>query len=225
MSNSNWPKQEGVVEQTRGGAPSQPAGGVASRADRRKLEEGLRAACAALYEEHKDSVSREITRWLRAQTDPSLVSDIHQEVFAKVCKRVHEGRAVPPEAGEQLLTLARNEVRIQTRSRARQRVDGEPVEEEVPASRPGPVEQYESAEEEAMEKEVMDLTLARMRPEWAVAMRMVYFGGMSYADAAAQLGCSEEALHGRLQRARWSFVEEGRRVVNLLQGSRRPPRR
>jgi RNA polymerase sigma factor (sigma-70 family) len=222
MSNSNWPQQEGVVDWTPDAAGEEESM-AASRAAERKRDERLRAACAALYVEHKDSVSHEITRWLRARTDASLASDIHQEVFAKVCGRIREDLAVPPDVGEQLLTLARDEVRIQTRSRARQRVDGEPVEEMVPTSDPGPAEQYDSAEEEAMRKEVEESTLARMRPEWAVVIRMVYFGGMSYADAAAQLGCSEEALDGRVQRARRSFVEEGRRLYSLLQRSRRPP--
>src|SRR5262249_55776143 len=59
--------------------------------------------------------------------------------------------------------------------------------------------------------EVLDAELDRLPERYRVPLWLVYWQGVSHADAARQLGLSAGALHGRLERGRRRLADRLRR--------------
>jgi RNA polymerase sigma factor (sigma-70 family) len=164
---------------------------------RARIVEDPEVPCATVDEvhhRHRVFVLRQIQLRLRSWASRRLVEDIFQGV-------------VPYPVRPVLDDLVYSEVRIQTRSEARQRVDGEPDEDAVPTSQPDPEQQVAQAEDSAARKGLLEIAFCRMRPDSAALIRMIELEGLSHEQAAERLGCSTGALAQRLRRARQSFSQ------------------
>ncbi len=129
--------------------------------------------------------------------DRHLAEDAVQEAFAKAA--VHLPRLRKPEQfGSWLATICRNEARNLARTRRASRSDGESPVQETPAG----------ADETG---EAVKAALNQLPAEAREVIFLRFYDGLSYDRISAVLGISEQAINGRLRRAKQKLAEHLRR--------------
>jgi RNA polymerase sigma factor (sigma-70 family) len=185
---------------------------------RRYLDQRDHDAFRGLVERHGPAVLGECRRRLR---DPHAADDAFQAVFLVLARNAKSVRR-PEALAAWLYGIAR---RVCAKARAaRARRAG--VESQVTLCGPAadPAETLSAREL----LEVLDAELDRLPERYRVPLWLVYWQGVSHADAARQLGLSAGALHGRLERGRRrladrlrgrGFAPDGAERVVLMAGS------
>jgi RNA polymerase sigma-70 factor (ECF subfamily) len=129
--------------------------------------------------------------------DRHLAEDAVQEAFAKAA--VHLPRLRKPEQfGSWLATICRNEARSLARTRRASCGHGESPVQETPAS----------ADETG---EAVKAALNQLPAEAREVIFLRFYDGLSYDRISAVLGISEQAINGRLRRAKRKLAEHLRR--------------
>jgi RNA polymerase sigma-70 factor (ECF subfamily) len=131
--------------------------------------------------------------------DRHLAEDAAQQAFAKAA--VHLPRLRKPEQfGRWVAAICRNEAKDLARVRRGVQIDDEspePVEEVGPESDEG---------DEAVKK-----ALGRLSAEAKEVVYLRFYDGLSYEQISAVLGISEQAINGRLRRAKRQLAQYLRR--------------
>lgn len=129
--------------------------------------------------------------------DRHLAEDAVQEAFAKAA--VHLPRLRKPEQfGSWLATICRNEARNLARTRRASCVHGETPVQETPAG----------VDETG---EAVKAALSQLPAEAREVIFLRFYDGLSYDRISAVLGISEQAINGRLRRAKRQLAEHLRR--------------
>jgi RNA polymerase sigma factor (sigma-70 family) len=161
-------------------------------------------ACLQRFVEHRDEeafaelvrrngplVLRAIRSVLR---DPAAADDAFQTVFLQLARRATGLTASRSLAGWLHTTAVRTAGSIR-RAEARRRRH-EHLAQSVRITQP-------PADPTWLEvREVIDAELARLPEKYRLPLLLCYIEGLTYSEAAARLGCSSGALHGRLERGR-----------------------
>ncbi len=131
--------------------------------------------------------------------DRHLAEDAAQQAFAKAA--VHLPRLRKPEQfGRWVAAICRNEARDLVRMRPGSSVDGE---------LPEPMHEGGSELDEA--GEAVKKALARLSAEAKEVVFLRFYDGLSYEQISAVLGISEQAINGRLRRAKKQLAQYLRR--------------
>ena len=131
--------------------------------------------------------------------DRHLAEDAAQQAFAKAA--VHLPRLRKPEQfGRWVAAICRNEARDLVRMRPGLSADDEPVE---------PVDEGGSELDEA--GEAVKKALGRLSAEAKEVVYLRFYDGLSYEQISAVLGISEQAINGRLRRAKRQLAQYLRR--------------
>ena len=126
--------------------------------------------------------------------DRHLAEDAAQQAFAKAA--VHLPRLRKPEQfGRWVAAICRNEARDMVRGRRE-------VQAEEP---PEPVEQTGPEPDEA--GEAVKKALGRLSAEAKEVVYLRFYDGLSYEQISAVLGISEQAINGRLRRAKRQLAQ------------------
>ncbi len=129
--------------------------------------------------------------------DRHLAEDAAQEAFARAAVHLPKLRKAD-QFGPWVAAICRNEARNLARARREPHSDGEaPVEK--PLSRAG-----ESGE-------VVKKALNRLSAEAREVIFLRFYDGLSYEQISAALGISEQAINGRLRRAKRKLAQYLRR--------------
>jgi len=138
--------------------------------------------------------------------DQRDADDVFQKVWIRLDRRIR-AEGMPHPLAPELRRFVVDAVRNQVRSRKRRRTDGEPDSDVMPSSKPTPEQQLGLAEEDAARRDRVQATVARLTPAQAEILQLAHVGGLSYADIAAIVGSTVEAVTARLHRARLRFKE------------------
>jgi RNA polymerase sigma-70 factor (ECF subfamily) len=131
--------------------------------------------------------------------DRHLAEDAAQQAFAKAA--VHLPRLRKPEQfGKWVAAICRNEARDLVQVWRRSQVDEEPPEP-VAGGRPEPDEAGEAVKK----------ALGRLSAEAKEVIYLRFYDGLSYERISAVLGISEQAINGRLRRAKKQLAQYLRR--------------
>jgi RNA polymerase sigma-70 factor (ECF subfamily) len=131
--------------------------------------------------------------------DRHLAEDAAQQAFAKAA--VHLPRLRKPEQfGRWVAAICRNEARDLIRMRRGLQVD-EDLPELVDKGRPEPDEAGEAVKK----------ALGRLPAEAKEVVFLRFYDGLSYEQISAVLGISEQAINGRLRRAKRQLAQYLRR--------------
>lgn len=128
--------------------------------------------------------------------DRHLAEDAAQQALAKAAVHLPKLRR-PNRFGQWVATICRNEARELARSRREAPVEAALVEEGGPA-----VDECGPAVRRA---------LARLNPQAREVVYLRFYDGLSYDRISAVLGISEQAINGRLRRAKRKLAEYLRR--------------
>lgn len=129
--------------------------------------------------------------------DRHLAEDAAQEAFAKAAAHLPKLRRAD-QFGRWVAAICRNEARDLAQARQRPRVEDETVVEEAPPST-----------DEA--GEIVKAALGQLPPEAREVVFLRFYDGLSYDQISAVLGISEQAINGRLRRAKRKLAEHLRR--------------
>jgi RNA polymerase sigma-70 factor (ECF subfamily) len=129
--------------------------------------------------------------------DRHLAEDAAQEAFAKAAVHLPKLRKTD-QFGYWLATICRNEAKNLSRVRRKTRIDDEIAGEGPPAG----------ADETA---EVVRAALKGLPSEAREVVFLRFYDGLSYDQISAVLGISEQAINGRLRRAKKRLAEHLRR--------------
>ena len=131
--------------------------------------------------------------------DRELAADLTQDVFVKVLSRIDtldDPRAFP----SWLFAIARNEVYGHFRKpRVQSSIEAEDVWETQT-----PVDVVIASERAALVRGLVQT----LRPAYREALLLREFEGLSYAEIAAVVGCTETAVKARLFKARRALLEK-----------------
>jgi len=131
--------------------------------------------------------------------DRHLAEDAAQQAFAKAA--VHLPRLRKPEQfGRWVAAICRNEARDLARTRRGFQADEELP---MPADEAGP-EPNEAGE-------AVKMALSRLSSEAREVIFLRFYDGLSYEQISAVLGISEQAINGRLRRAKRQLAQYLRR--------------
>jgi RNA polymerase sigma-70 factor (ECF subfamily) len=131
--------------------------------------------------------------------DRHLAEDAAQQAFAKAA--VHLPRLRKPEQfGRWVAAICRNEARDLARARREVQVDEEP---------PELVERNGSELDEA--GDAVKRALSRLSAEAKEVVFLRFYDGLSYEQISVVLGISEQAINGRLRRAKRKLAQYLRR--------------
>jgi RNA polymerase sigma-70 factor (ECF subfamily) len=129
--------------------------------------------------------------------DRHLAEDAAQQAFAKAAVNLPKLRKAE-QFGGWVAAICRNEARDLARARRAPRSDdGPPVA-------PGPADEDES-------REVVREALARLPDEAREVIYLRFYDGLSYDRISTVLGISEQAINGRLRRAKKRLAQDLRR--------------
>jgi RNA polymerase sigma-70 factor (ECF subfamily) len=131
--------------------------------------------------------------------DRHLAEDAAQQAFAKAAVHL-PGLRKPEQFGRWVAAICRNEARDLARVRRGVQIEEEPPE---PAEEAGP-ESDEAGE--AVKK-----ALGRLPTEAKEVIFLRFYDGLSYEQISAVLGISEQAINGRLRRAKRQLAQYLRR--------------
>ena len=129
--------------------------------------------------------------------DRHLAEDAAQQAFAKAALNLPKLRQAD-QFGGWLAAICRNEARDLTRARR------DVPTEAAPMTRPAEAERYEASE-------AVRAGLKRLSAEAREAVFLRFYDGLSYEQMSAVLGISEQAINGRLRRAKRKLAEYLRR--------------
>jgi RNA polymerase sigma factor (sigma-70 family) len=146
-----------------------------------------------LFADHMDAV----LAYALARTDPESAKDAAADAFLVAWRRIHE---VPDPARAWLLGVTRRTLAGQHRSRRRQRQ----LVERIVALGEVMRDQLETVPEIAG-RSVLARALAGLRSRDRELLCLIAWDGLSNAEAAEVLKCSQNALGVRLHRARGRF--------------------
>jgi RNA polymerase sigma factor (sigma-70 family) len=161
---------------------------------RRYLDHRDQDAFRALVERHGPAVLGECRRRLR---DSHAADDAFQAVFLVLARNAKSVRR-PEALAAWLYGIARRVCAKARAARARRAEVESQVTLRGPAADPA---------ETLSARELLDAELDRLPERYRVALWLVYWQGVSHADAGRQLGMSAGALHGRLERGRRRLAE------------------
>jgi RNA polymerase sigma-70 factor (ECF subfamily) len=178
------------------------------------LARGDAGAVDAFYEAHVDAVYEFV--FFRVGRLREEAEDVTSETFMTALRRIgsFEGRAP---IGTWLRGIARNKCRERARLRARRRLRGDVSLDAwsleslaLLDERELPPHVLESAETAA----AVTATLAQMPERYRGLLVGKYVDGLSFAEIAAQRGCSPKAAESMVQRAKVAFA----RVLRVVSG-------
>jgi RNA polymerase sigma-70 factor (ECF subfamily) len=129
--------------------------------------------------------------------DRHLAEDAAQQAFAKAAVHLPKLRKTD-QFGRWVAAICRNEAKDLARARQGLRTDGELMMQEGPS---GPGESAEIVKE----------ALARLPAEAREVIFLRFYDGLSYDQISAVLGISEQAINGRLRRAKRKLAQYLRR--------------
>ena len=129
--------------------------------------------------------------------DRHLAEDAAQQAFAKAAVNLSKLRKTE-RFGSWLAAICRNEARDLARDRRELPIDDEPP---VVEGRPDPDESYTTVRE----------ALDRLPAEAKEVIFLRFYDGWSYGRISAVLGISEQAINGRLRRAKKRLAQYLRR--------------
>lgn len=129
--------------------------------------------------------------------DRHLAEDAAQEAFAKAAAHLPKLRQADL-FGRWVAAICRNEARDLAQARQRPRVEDETVVEEVPPSTDEAGERVKAA-------------LNQLPSDAREVVFLRFYDGLSYDQISAVLGISEQAINGRLRRAKRKLAEHLRR--------------
>ncbi len=144
---------------------------------------------ATIWEEFSDRIRGHIAARV---ADPSTVEDLLQEVFLKIHRHMDDVKEESRLAGW-IYTIANNAVADFYR---RKKVTTAELPEEVPAR-----EESDDCPECEIAAGLEEMAQA-LPPAYARAVTLVDFQGLSFSEAAAELGVSVSGAKSRVQRAR-----------------------
>ena len=131
--------------------------------------------------------------------DRHLAEDAAQQAFAKAA--VHLPRLRKPEQfGRWVAAICRNEARDMARVRRGVQINDESPEP-MDRERPEPDETGEAVKK----------ALGRLSAEAREVVYLRFYDGLSYEQISAVLGISEQAINGRLRRAKRQLAQDLRR--------------
>ena len=133
-------------------------------------------------------------------------SDVYQQVFIRLDRRIRQNGGVPDPLRPVLLSLIEDEVRNHVRAAKRRRSDGEP-DSEVPTSKPDPEQLVAHAERRAELKRHVEAIFTRMRTEEVELNKLAHLRGLVLNDVAEVLGVATGTVRVQLHRARLKFAE------------------
>jgi RNA polymerase sigma-70 factor (ECF subfamily) len=158
-------------------------------------QKGDRTALATLVARYWDR----LYRWLyHLSRDQHLAEDLAQETFLKAFSSLKRFQAGTNFAAW-LFRIAHNNFANQYRARSRTR---EPLSEEIPANRAGPVE--EAASREAMQQ--VASAIQRLPEEFRSALLLRVEEGLSFREIAEVLDLTEETARWRVFKARQKLL-------------------
>jgi RNA polymerase sigma-70 factor (ECF subfamily) len=129
--------------------------------------------------------------------DRHLAEDAAQEAFAKAAVHLPKLRKAD-QFGSWVAAICRNEARDLCRARQQSRIDDQAPQEEAPAG----------ADETC---EAVQVALRDLPEEAREVVFLRFYDGLSYDQISAVLGVSEQAINGRLRRAKKQLAESLRR--------------
>jgi len=129
--------------------------------------------------------------------DRHLAEDAAQQAFAKAAVNLPKLRQVD-QFGSWLAAICRNEAKDMARARRAPRMEDEPA---VVEGRP------DSSESDTVVREALD----RLPAEAKEVIYLRFYDGLSYDRISAVLGISEQAINGRLRRAKKRLAQYLRR--------------
>lgn len=129
--------------------------------------------------------------------DRHLAEDAAQEALAKAAVRLPRLRDTD-QFGRWVAAICRNEARDLARTRRRPRID------EVPAAEEDPARTNETAE-------AVKAALSQLPSAAREVVFLRFYDGLSYDQISAVLGISEQAINGRLRRAKRKLAQLLRR--------------
>ena len=129
--------------------------------------------------------------------DRHLAEDAAQQAFAKAAVNLPKLRQVD-QFGSWLAAICRNEAKDMARARRAPRMEDEPA---VVEGRP------DSGESDKVVREALD----RLPAEAKEVIYLRFYDGLSYDRISAVLGISEQAINGRLRRAKKRLAQYLRR--------------
>ncbi len=129
--------------------------------------------------------------------DRHLAEDAAQQAFAKAAVHLPRLRQVD-QFGRWVAAICRNEARDLARARRQLKVD------------PGPPVQ-EDASEPRESGEIVKQALDQLPAEGKEVIYLRFYDGLSYEQISAVLGLSEQAINGRLRRAKKRLAQYLRR--------------
>lgn len=132
---------------------------------------------------------------------PDAADDVVQDTFVRAWERLDELRD-PSAVRAWLMRIASNRAIELLRAR---KPEAELPEHDAPATaRPGPADAVEAGMVADDLSQALRRLPARQRECWLLAQ----FGGLSYAEIAAQLGIPATTVRGQLARARRTLIGE-----------------
>lgn len=129
--------------------------------------------------------------------DRHLAEDAAQEAFAQAAVHLPKLRD-PDQFGSWVATICRNEARDLCRARRQL-----PIEDAVPSEQ-GPAGMDEAGE-------AIRAALKNLPEEAREVVFLRFYDGLTYDQISAVLGISEQAINGRLRRAKRKLAQELRR--------------
>jgi len=129
--------------------------------------------------------------------DRHLAEDAAQEAFAKAARNLPRLRKAD-QFGRWVAAICRNEARDLSRARRQPRIDDETPEAQ------GPRRADETAE-------AVKAALNQLPSDSREVVFLRFYDGLSYDQISAVLGISEQAINGRLRRAKRKLAEHLRR--------------
>jgi RNA polymerase sigma-70 factor (ECF subfamily) len=131
--------------------------------------------------------------------DRHLAEDAAQQAFAKAAVNLPRLRK-PDQFGRWVAAICRNEARDLIRMRRAPQVDEEP-----------PMSVNEAGPEPSEAGEAVKKALSRLPAEAKEVIFLRFYDGLSYEQISAALGISEQAINGRLRRAKRKLAQYLRR--------------
>ena len=171
--------------------------------------DGDRHALSALYARHEGrllaAIRARMSPEMRARLQPE---DVLQETLLESARRIDAFVPDGPSSFYRwLVGIARNKLREAARAgRAQKRAREEHLDEQPPASWTSPSAHAVRAEKKAH----LEDALAALPERQAEAVRLRWLEGLSTAEAAQSLGCTESALKSLVSRG---LEELARRMV------------
>jgi RNA polymerase sigma-70 factor (ECF subfamily) len=177
------------------------------------LEEPRLGDQVARFEEVFEAHDGTIMAYLRRRSGSDIdTEDVAATTFMAVWRRI-DALPAGPDVHRWVLRIARGNLSNLERGRRRQRLLWQRLFNQLPTERAS-LDVLELRPDDGLAMRAF----VRLRPSEREVIRLVAWDGMSHAEAAEMLGCSENALNIRLHRARRSL----QRQFDALRSSPQP---